>query len=98
MVGITEVGTLATEIVLSERRVSTEFKITEIHEQVQNRVVRAEVELGPFVTEEGPAGNAQTRGASRRGVTVWQNEEYDAIRDTWTNADLIAAVTARLND
>ena len=98
MVGITEVGTLATEIVLSERRVSTEFKITEIHEHVQNRVVRAEVELGPFVTEDGPAGFAQSRGAGRRGVTVWQNEEYDAVRDTWTNADLIAAVTARLSN
>ncbi len=97
MVGITDVGTLATEIVLTERKVSTEFKITEIHENVQQRQVRAEVELGPFVTDTGPGGNTQTRGASRRGVTVWQDDEYDAVRDTWVNADLIAAVATILN-
>lgn len=97
MAGIIEVGTLSSEIVLTERIVSTEFKIIEVFEQVVNRRVRAEVELGPFVTEEGPGGVPQLRGSSRRGVTVWENEAYDAIRDTWNNTDLIAAVTAALN-
>jgi hypothetical protein len=53
--------------------------------------------LGPFITEERPNGETETRGSSTRGVTVWENDEYDAIRDTWANADLIAKVTSILN-
>jgi hypothetical protein len=96
MTAITETQGLDIEIVLQERRTSTEFRIVEVHESIQNRFVRAEVELGPFVTEERPGGTPEIRGSSRRGVTVWSNEAYDAIRDTWTNTDLLVAVKAAL--
>lgn len=84
--------TLQTEVVLSERVTTNEFRITEIHENVQNRFVRAEIELGPFVTEQRPNGETEIRGTGRQGVTVWQNDEYDEVRDTWRNEDLIAKV------
>lgn len=84
--------TLATEVVLSERVVTTEFRVIEIHESIQNRFVRVEIELGPFVTEELFGGRTETRGSGRRGVVVWQNEEYDAVRDTWRNEDLLARI------
>lgn len=80
---INQVATLSNEIVLTERIVTTEWKVTEIHESIENRSVRVNVELGPFV---------DGRGSSRRGFTVWENEEYDTIRDTWTNADLLTKV------
>lgn len=88
---------IETEIVLSERVVTTEFRIMEIHESVRNRHVRVEVELGPFVTEERPNGETTVRGSGRRGVDVWSGEEYDSIRDSWSNVDLLAAVTAKMN-
>jgi len=97
MAGILDIGTLTNEVVLTERIVTTEFKVTEMHENVANREVRAEVELGPFTTETNPDGSTYTRGASRRGVIVWQNDAYDAVRDTWNNLDLIAQVTTILN-
>lgn len=96
MTGIADIGTLNTEVVLTERIATTEFKVYEIHEYIDQRQVRAEVELGPFTVEEGPMGT-QTRGSSRRGVVVWQGEAYDAVRDTWRNDDLIAAVQTALN-
>lgn len=89
---IIENQTLPTEVVLSERVVTTEFRVVEIHESVQHRSVRVEIELGPFVTEEFPGGRTETRGSSRRSVVVWQNEEYDAVRDTWRNEDLLARI------
>lgn len=89
---IVDPQTVATEIVLSERVVTNEFVITEIFESIVNRFVRAEIDLGPFVTETRPDGSTHTRGSSRRGVTVWENEAYDAVRDTWRNEDLIARV------
>ena len=96
MPAITDVQGTNAEIVLQERLTTTEFKVVEIHENIRDRVVRAEVELGPFTTEERPNGQSVTRGAGRRGVNVWANEEYDAIRDIWANSDLIAAVKAKL--
>ena len=95
---INDIQPITTEIVLSERLVSTEFVITDIHEQISNRQVRAEVELGPFTEDTRPGGEISRRGATRRGIMVWQNEEYDAIRDTWTNADLLAVVKAKLEN
>ncbi len=68
----------------------------EIHESIQNRFVRADIELGPFTTETTPGGMTATRGASRRGIVVWDNDAYDAIRDTWANADLLAAIKTLL--
>lgn len=94
---IVDPQTVATEIVLSERVVTNEFVITEIFESIVNRSVRAEIELGPFNTETRPDGSTQTRGSSRRGITVWENEAYDAVRDTWRNEDLIARIKTILN-
>ena len=94
---IIENQTIQTEIVLTERVTTNEFRIVEIHESIQNRSVRVEVELGPFVTEERPNGETETRGTGRRGVNVWSGDAYDAVRDTWTNVDLLTAVTATLN-
>lgn len=96
MPAITDVQGTNAEIVLQERLTTSEFKVVEIHENIRDRFVRAEVELGPFTTEERPNGQSITRGTGRRGVQVWANEEYDAIRDTWANADLLAAVKAKL--
>lgn len=93
---ITSVSTLTTEIVITPRVVSTEFKIVEINENVKNRVVRVEVELGPFVTEVGPGGQSEVRGNGRRSVLAWRGDAYDAVRDTWRNEDLVARVTEEL--
>jgi hypothetical protein len=94
---ILDTQTLNTEIVLTERRATTEFIIREIHESIRNRSVRAEIELGPFTTETFPDGRTETRGSGQRGVTVWEGDAYDAVRDTWRNADLMAAVVAVLS-
>jgi hypothetical protein len=89
--------TLETEIVLSERRVTTEFVIRQVQENIRDRRVHAEIELGPFTTETYPGGREETRGSGQRGITVWENEAYDAVRDTWTNADLMVRLTEILN-
>ena len=94
---ILDTQSLTAEVVLSERRVTNEFKIREIQEEIENRRVHVRVELGPFITEESPNGETQTRGSSTRGLNVWENEAYDTIRDTWNNADLIARVTEIMN-
>jgi len=73
--------TASGEIVLSERVVTNAYRVVEIHESIENRFVRVEIELGPFVTEERPNGQTVTRGSGRRGINVWENEEYDAVRD-----------------
>lgn len=83
---------ITTEIVLSERVVTNQFVITEIYESIVNRFVRAEIELGPFTIMTNPNGSTETRGASRRGVVIWENQAYDAVRDTWRNEDLIERV------
>lgn len=94
---IADVQPVSAEIVLQERVTTTEFTIVEIQENVRNRFVRVDVELGPFTTETRPNGQTETRGSSRRGVVAWENEEYDAIRDTWSNVELMAVVTAKLS-
>ena len=96
MSGILDPQLTSTEIVLQEKVVTTEFKVVEIHESIKNRFVRAEIELGPFITEDGQGEN-RTRGTSRRGIVVWENEAYDAIRDhVWTNEDLISIIKTKL--
>lgn len=94
---IADIGTVNTEIVLSERRVTNEFLILEIHEHIRQRFVNVEIELGPFTTETYPDGSTETRGTSRRGIVVWENTSYDAVRDTWSNVDLLARITTILN-
>jgi hypothetical protein len=93
---ITSVQAIATELVLQERLTTTEFVVVEIHENIANRTVSAEVELGPFTEETGPLGTVNRRGSSRRGIQVWSGDAYDAVRETWTNADLLTAVAAAL--
>ena len=88
--------TTTNEIVLSERVTTSDFKITEINESIRQRRVEVQIELGPFTTETRPNGETETRGSRTRGVMVWQGAEYDAIRDTWRNEDLIEAVKAKL--
>lgn len=90
---ITSVSTLPTEIVITPRVVSTEFRIVEITENIDNRVVRVDIELGPFVTDTEPSGNTTIRGTGRRSVVAWRGDAYTAVRDTWRNEDLIAKVT-----
>ena len=97
MTTIVDTLSLDTEIVLSERRVTTEFTIQQIQEDLRNRRVQVEIELGPFTTETFPDGRTEIRGSGRRGVTVWENDAYDAVRDIWRNIDLIAKVTEILN-
>lgn len=96
MPAINETQGIASEIVLQERLTTNEFVVVEIHENIRDRNVRAEVELGPFTTDTRPNGQTQVRGSSRRGIMVWNGGEYDAIRDTWANSDLLAAVKSKL--
>lgn len=91
--------TLDNEVVLVERKTTTEFRITDVHESITNKFVRAEVELGPFISETLPNGQTEIKGqGGRRVITVWDNDTYDAVRDTWTNADLLAAVKVNLEN
>jgi len=91
---ITDTISSLSEVVLVERRTSSEFKVREIQESIEDRRVRAEIEFGPFVEDDGPI--SRIRGSGGRGITVWEGEEYDAIRDSWTNADLLEAIKAKL--
>lgn len=93
---IADSQTATNEIVLSERVVTSDYRVVEIHESIQNRFVRVEIELGPFTTETRPGGETFTRGTGRRGVTVWENEAYDAVRDTWRNEDLLAIIATKI--
>jgi len=97
MTTIVDTLSVQTEIVLSERRVTNEFVIRQIQENIRDRRVQVEIELGPFVTEIGPGDREEVRGSGQRGITVWENEAYDAIRDTWRNEDLMARLTEILN-
>jgi hypothetical protein len=90
---INEVATVSNEIVLAERVVTNEWRVSQIHENVLDRYVRADIELGPF-DQDGtrPDGTPRTRGRSNRSIVVWQNDEYDVMRDAWTNADLLQKI------
>ena len=93
MTTIVDTLTLENEIVLAERKVTTEFVIRQIQENIQQRRVQVEIDLGPFTTETFPDGRTETRGSGGRGVTVWEGDAYDAVRDTWRNEDLMARLT-----
>jgi hypothetical protein len=92
---INQVATAAQEIVLAERVVTTEWRVTRIVEDIVNRFVRVEVELGPFTQQDGPGGS-QLRGSGGRNFVIWENEAYDAIRDTWANADLLDVLATKI--
>lgn len=98
MPAINDTLTINGEIVITERRATSEFRILEVHESIQNRSVRVELELGPFTQETMPNGEVRTFGSSRRGMSIWENDAYDAIRDTWANTDLMAVITANLSN
>lgn len=78
--------TINGEVVLSERVVSTEFIVKEVYENSEQRMVRAEVEMGPFSTARF---GTELIGINRRIVTVWKDEDYDAVKLTWDNTALI---------
>jgi len=95
------VNTLTTqnEIVLSERVATTDYRVIEIREHILGRYVQVLIELGPFTTVNvGTEDNTrmETNGSGRRGIDVWSGDEYDAIRDTLTNADLLAVVATKI--
>lgn len=96
MTEIIEIQPIDGEIVITERRATSTYFITDIYESITNKFVRVEVELGPFEVTEHPNGNTTTRGSSRRGVVVWQNEDYVNIMNTWDNAMLLAKVSELL--
>jgi hypothetical protein len=93
---ITENLSFANEVVLSERVVTSEYRIIEIQESIENRSVAVQCEIGPFVEGER-GGQTVLVGSSRQNMVVWAGDAYDAIRDTWTNADLITAVGALMS-
>lgn len=97
MTDIISVQPINGEIVLTERLATSEFFISEIQESIINRVVRVEVELGPFTVDTRPNGDIIKRGASRRGLVVWEGDEYATIMDTWDNVALITKVTELLS-
>lgn len=86
---INEILTVSNEIVISERVVTTEWKVVEINEHITERCVRANIEFGPFLQDNRPSGTVLRGTGGSRSMTVWEGEEYDAIRDIWTNADLL---------
>lgn len=90
---INTVQPIQTEIVLQERVTTTEFRVNEIQESVLRRHVNAMIDLGPFTTDPNSGEQIPT---SRRSIVVWEGTEYDVIRDTWNNADLLAAIQAKL--
>lgn len=92
---IDTVQSLTNEIVITERKATTEFKIVEILESIQNQEVVVTVDLGPFTDPNlGPVTGSSRRG----GIRVWTGQDYLNIRDTWNNTDLITAVTTILNN
>jgi len=93
-----DVHAITGELVLTERKATSEWKIREILESHENNYVRVDVELGPFTEELGPGGQTVVRGSSGRGLLVWSGDEYIAIRDTWNNDDLIAKITQLLEE
>lgn len=93
---MTDILSFKGEIVLTERTVTNEFKILDIHESIVNKFVNVEVELGPFIEEDRPNGEKFKRGSSRRGLTLWQNDEYLSIADTWDNTAMIKKITELL--
>ena len=93
MPNITDITTINREIVLSERVVTNQFRIIKINEDVAEKRLAVEVQLGPFVTDEN---NTIIRTGPQFGVNIWEKEEYEQHRDSWTNDQLITATAAKL--
>lgn len=93
MANITEISALPTAVIITPAASTTEFKIVEIHEYITLRQVTVIVELGPFVTDTGPDLTPILRGVNRRSVIIWDSVEYDAVRDTWSNKELLSKLS-----
>ena len=93
---IVDTQTTTDTVVIQQAVSTTEFVVKQIHENVEQNWVRAEIELGPFTTEERPDGSTETRGSSRRSVVIWQDADYLAVRDIWNNIDLLAVLPTKL--
>ena len=66
MTDLVDIHSIQNEIVITERKVTTEWKIREIHESHENQFVRVDIELGPFIEETRPNGEIVRRGTSSR--------------------------------
>lgn len=99
MPAISEIQTTTDEVVVTERVVTNNFIVRAIQENVEYRSVVVELEVGPFVDAPGPLGptgpTTVSRG-TRRLITVWSGTEYDVVRDTWSNTELLAAIPSKL--
>lgn len=93
---IVQKQTTENEIVLSERVVTNEYRIVRIEESIEDRRVEVAVEIGPFVEEQRGDQTVTVAKGGRRRVTVWENEAYEAIRDTWKNEDLLSEVATKM--
>jgi hypothetical protein len=96
MTDLTNIQSFTGEIILSENISSSEFLITAIHEDIKEKTIKVEVEMGPFQIEEMPDGTTTNRGISQRMLVVWEGSSYDAIKNTWDNVALNAKVSELL--
>ena len=88
---IAEINTAPSDIVVSERVVTNQYRVVSIDENVQRRYVRVVVETGPWnqVSPELTIGQ-------HRSLVVWENAEYDQVRDSWDNSSLLSRITQLL--
>ena len=93
---IADAQTTPSEVVVQPAITTTEFMVKEIRESIEQQWVRADIVFGPFTVNTRPDGTTDTNGASRQSLVVWSGADYLAVRDTWTNVDLLAAITALL--
>ena len=98
-IDITSIQTTSNTMTTRGGMVTTnEYKIIDVQESMKERKVVVTVELGPFTSRVDGRGHYIVEGTGRRNIVVWSGLAYDAVRDTWTNADLVAKVTEILNN
>ena len=85
---------LQTEVVIQPAVITNDFIITNIHENIKRRIVFVDVEFGPFKENVFDDGRVILNGSHIRKYEIWKDNDYDLIRDTWTNKELIAAATS----
>lgn len=69
------------ELVVVQQKTASEFKILEVVENFEFKFVKARIQFFPY----SGAGDI-------RDVTVWRDEEYFAVVETWRNEDLVARI------
>lgn len=98
VIDITSTHTTANTISIRNGMVTTnEYKILDIQESMKDRKLSVTVEFGPFTSRVDGRGHYIVEGSAKRNLLVWSDNAYDAVRDTWTNADLVARVTEILD-